>query len=262
MGRSTAPGAPDYVDGLKDTTETPEHSASVADFELDKYEVTQNRYGEFVAFFGKNPSWRPAPASGAHPLRAGSGWNPEWDTTLSNDFKYESNNTCLGPTIKQGNFARACVSWVAAFAFCIWDGGSSPKRLPTEAEWEYAAATAGTNSLYPWSSLASPTAQGIAWGPSSALLKVPVGSTVLSPFGFADLAGGVAEWVRDAYRTYTGSCTGGDCLVLESATADARSVRGGSWSSDSELDFRAAARGSSRPAITSTTIGFRCARSQ
>src|SRR5262249_27256691 len=89
--------------------------------------------------------------------------------------------------------AMNCLSWLEAYAFCIWDHG----RLPSEAEWEYAAKGGDLNRTYPW---------GNAWYLGSAnfgMAVVPPGSFVAGTgrgrWGQADMLGNVAEWTRDDF---------------------------------------------------------------
>src|SRR6185503_5212427 len=98
-----------------------------------------------------------------------------------------------------------CVSWFEAFAFCAWDGG----RLPTETEWNYAAAGGNEQRVYPWGANIDLTkasydcaGDGSGTGTPNCMFSdmLPVGSR--SPqgdgkWGQADLAGNVWEWTLD-----------------------------------------------------------------
>jgi len=101
-----------------------------------------------------------------------------------------------------------CIDWYVSLAFCIWDGG----RLPTEAEWNYAAAAGSEQRQYPWGATV-PTADaslavyncyfnstGICSGVSQI---APVGSVTAGngKWGQSDLAGNVYEWTLDSFAS-------------------------------------------------------------
>jgi formylglycine-generating enzyme required for sulfatase activity len=155
-----------------------------------------------------------------------------------------------------------CVSWRLAFAFCAWDGG----RLPTEAEWELAAAGKDENRLYPWGNEA-PGSDLVSYL-HSGNEPAEVGSfpTGNGRWGHRDLAGNVGEWVLDLYDAewYDDGCAG--CANLEIGFE--RVVRGGNWWSGivgdptKANDLRAASRWYMNPSGNGggSGIGFRCAR--
>ena len=150
------------------------------------------------------------------------------------------------------------MSWYEAFVFCIWDGG----RLPTEAEWEYAAAGGNENRLYPWGS-AAPDATLVNYGFGDNTPYLAVGSKPLGAgrWGQQDLAGGMWEWAFDWYDWdwyREASATGQNACNLRSAFT--RVLRGGSWGGD-DNELRAAHRDSNcYPDLRSEDIGLRCAR--
>jgi formylglycine-generating enzyme required for sulfatase activity len=261
MGRSLD-GSDMYAPALDD--EQPEHDVTVSDFNLNEYEVTVGRFREFVEAF--DGTW-PVQGAGAHPLVKNSGWQSVWDASLAStqeqlksNLKCDSMNqlhtwrdTPSGTEEKPIN----CVSWYEAFAFCAWDGG----RLPTEVEWEFAAAGGIENRLYPWGSEAPDSTRAVydsaAPDPIAVVGSLPLGA---GSWGHKDLAGNLWEWILDLYDAdfYKKSKNCAICVNL--STGSDRVVRGGDFLSDVSC-LRAAYRTSGRPAGRERMTGFRCARS-
>jgi formylglycine-generating enzyme required for sulfatase activity len=159
-----------------------------------------------------------------------------------------------------------CITWFEALAFCAWDGGF----LPTEAEWNYAAAGGSDQRAYPWSNPYSSLTIDCSHAnyyigmpdycvnpPNGAVNRVgsesPTGD---GKWGQADLAGNVLEWTLDWYATpYGNPCT--DCADLTDSST--RVFRGGDFSHESTT-LRGAFRDYDTPTDRSYTVGARCAR--
>ena len=255
-------------DGLRDVgSDDPSWPASISAFRLDTYEVTVGRFRRFVDAY----PFRPAAGAGKNPANSSDfGWNSAWNAELPRDAEALSVEleTC-GTAIRaepsmstwtaspDGNEALPinCLTWFEAFAFCAWDEG----RLPSETEWNYAAAGGSEARVYPWASRAATDIE-----PNLAVYQSPIAKVGSKPlgnglFGQADLAGNVWEWNVDWYReTYSVPCD--DCAEL---TADVdisdRVLRGGGYYNQPPF-LRAAARGNAPPKTRDPGYGVRCAR--
>jgi sulfatase modifying factor 1 len=245
----------------------PGYPATVSDFVLDDYEVTVGRFRKFVAGY---PANKPAAGAGKNPNNpADQGWDGGWTAAMPANqsalISALSSSACVGPSVwtdapgPNENRPIGCITWYEAFAFCIWDGG----RLPTEAEWNYAAAGGGGSDgqrVYPWSSPSTSTAISSANAVHASGASQDVGAK--SPqgdgrWGQADLAGNLNEWVRDTHAsTYPTPCA--NCAHL---SAGDRVIRGGAWFS-SASDLMVSLRvGHYTPTGRGSGTGFRCARS-
>jgi sulfatase modifying factor 1 len=256
--------------------EQPEHAMSVSPFWLDKYEVTVGRFRHFVDSYDGPPT----KGAGAHPRVGGSGWKEEFNANLPpdhdtlklsmlmRDSHCNDNFRTWTPAVGTGECLPInCIDWYAAFAFCIWDGG----RLPTEAEWEFAAAGGQENRLFPWGSEAPTQALAVFGCAASGDISCtpgdirPVGSTSTDGYGrygHADLAGSMIERTRDVMDPsfYELSLGNRDIanLVLDTDLVDGV-ARGGGYLSEAS-NLRSAVRDKVYRSSRWDGVGFRCAR--
>jgi formylglycine-generating enzyme required for sulfatase activity len=252
--------------------------ATISSFNLDRYLVTVGRFRQFVNAW--NAGWLPAPGSGKHTYlnngnglnATGAGYEPGWIATDDSNIGPTNANLACYPGFdtwtnaagSQENLPINCVDWWESYAFCIWDGGF----LPSEAEWEYAAAGGAQQRECPWGSAAPGTANQYAiynyyypTGISNAVgvaNVAPVGTAALGAglWGQLDLAGDVLEWNLDWYNPYVDPCT--DCVNFKAASY--RVLRGGNFGNNASY-FLPPNRVDGPPSNRTLYIGFRCARS-
>ncbi len=153
------------------------------------------------------------------------------------------------------------MSWDDAQAYVTWLGKktSKPYRLPSEAEWEYAA-RAGSTTRYWWGNdsgknNANCDGCGSRWDGKQ---TAPVGSFRPNDFGLSDTAGNVWEWVEDCWNeNYHGAPSDGSAWL--GGNCSEHVLRGGSWS-DTPRDLRSAYRLRLRTGYLYYYLGFRVAR--
>lgn len=152
-----------------------------------------------------------------------------------------------------------CVDWNQAQAFAAWAGA----RLPTEAEWEFAARSGGGAQAFPWGDTPATCAHAVVnHGADAACVRGPGTEPVCSrprgnsKQGLCDLAGNVWEWVADGYDPYPDLSTD---ATARGRGEDHRVFRGGSWGFEPAL-ARATNRGWQRPYYRYTDVGVRLAR--
>jgi formylglycine-generating enzyme required for sulfatase activity len=162
------------------------------------------------------------------------------------------------------------VSWNDAQAYVKWLSQQTGKhyRLPTEAEWEYAA-RAGTDTAYPWGNKAShdfanygkdQCCDGLASGKDKWVYTSPVGSFPANPFGLYDMNGNVFQWVEDCYAdSYKDAPVDGTARPVVCDANASRVLRGGSWTNFPGI-LRSAYRNYYTPDYRLYDVGFRAAR--
>jgi sulfatase modifying factor 1 len=262
--------------------------ATVSAFRLDKYAVTAGRFRPFVSAVlppDGGAGWMPPAGSGKHVhLNGGQGLvNVGDDPGIAYETGWvASDDSNVAPTTAHLDAAVEAtwtpsvgdsetlpinfINWWEAYAFCIWDGGF----LPSEAEWEYAAAGGSEQREYAWGSADPGTNNEYAIfgcnysGITEATTGVcgtatmniaPVGTTSAGAalWGQFDMAGNVFQWTLDWFAVYIDPCV--DCANLTPGTA--REARGGRYNGDL---LAPTVRGQFTATDRYTSIGVRCAR--
>ena len=214
----------------------PVHRVAVRPFEMSRTLVTNRQYAACVAAKVCTPVETSGPECGI------------WDPTLHKSVSFPSRFRGPGQPV-------VCVNWFQAQAFSKWVGG----RLPSEAEWEYAARSAGKPYRYPWGNskaICGKAVTGICGLSAPApVCSKPAGNTEQ---GLCDMAGNVWEWVDDWYHaSYAGAPSDGSAWL--DPPGSQRVIRGGSWA-DNEYYVRTALRYNNAPYHRDLFGGFRVAR--
>ncbi len=246
--------------------ERPIHNVSVGSFFMDATELTRAQFAAFVR-------------------------DSEYETAAE---QAGSAITWRSPGFMQRlDDPVVCVSWSDAIAYCNWrskkadlapcytieneqhpqaDLNASGYRLPTEAEWEFAARNRGGSSQYPWSPTSGETSARLAnyrqrdteandgweW-------TCPVKAFPANDLGIFGLGGNVWEWCEDwyfdrAYSALQNRTIHNPCITLDSSTSLTRRVmRGGSFRNNLDL-LRCTSRGNGLPYAFASHVGFRCVR--
>lgn len=196
------------------------------------------------------------------------------------NWGWRSGHSWIKPGYKQGDdHPVTCVSWNDAKAYVAWlsERTGRPYRLPSEAEWEYAA-RAGTTSAVYWGDETADacTHENVAdWSLGAQVAEdvlfpvhdcddgyaqtSPVGATAGNGFALQDMIGNVSEWVEDCWRSdHVGRDVNGAAYTEEGCRTFA--IRGGSWSSWPGV-ARSAARNRGSASIRQNDTGFRAALS-
>lgn len=225
--------------------ELPRHTVNVKDFYIDKHLVTN---GDFRRFVAANPKWdRPTgpPSESAkedHHLI-------HWSTPAAANA--------------QGDHPVVNVGWYAAKAFCEWE----VKRLPTEAEWEFAA-RGGLNALFPWGD-EQPDETRANFG-NNIGTTTPVTTYPPNPYGLFDMAGNTWQFLADEWAPYRAKSAeeqnghgSSEDVSLRLATPfpePRRVIRGGSYAGH-PVNLWVEFRDSHAPNNARDYVGFRCAKS-
>jgi formylglycine-generating enzyme len=212
--------------------ETPLHDATIPPFRIDRCEVTN---ASFQKFINAVPEWRKE--------RVGGNYLLNWS----------GNRFPAG----QSEFPVVFVTWQAALAYAEWAG----KRLPAEAEWEFAARGGRPGATYPWGD-GHPSPRLANYSESAQKGPVRTGSYPPNPYGLFDLAGNVWEFCLDEWQaSYPSGAvvqTPADLHRMRQAKAERRVIRGGSFGGGA-FNMCVTARDSHRAADPVPHVGFRCA---
>lgn len=223
-------GSPTYEAGRYENREGPQHEVTIErPFAIGKYEISFQEYDKFAG-------------------------------ATKRDFPEDNEwGRGLRPVIN--------VNWNDARAYCSWLASETGYgyRLPSDAEWEYAA-RAGTDTRYAFGDeITAKQANFLnSLGRTSKIGQYPANS-----WGLHDMHGNVAEWVMDSYLRYSSRGTPKDSSAHISSSGSYKTYRGGDWQSD-ERDVRSAFRDTTfarmtqsspdLPSIVALDFGFKCAR--
>ncbi len=241
----------------RDDDEGPQRRVKIGSFSLGKTEVTVRQFREFIN------------RSGYSVTSNGGGGCYHVDGT---SWKKDSQKNWQNPGFDQGdNHPVTCVNWNDARAYAEWLSGHTSRnyRLPTEAEWEYAA-RAGTDSVFSFGNCIHTDQANYDGnydynncGAKTGVYRqqtVAVDDLKANTWGLRHMHGNVWEWVQDCYHSsYKGAPDDGTAWETGCGGTNPRVLRGGSWY-NIPYGLRSAARLRSYPGWRYSDHGFRIAR--
>jgi formylglycine-generating enzyme required for sulfatase activity len=237
-------------------------------FKVSRYEITNTEFAGFIADSGYSTSsyWTT------------NGWTEKTSGSWTQPYFWSNGN------LSGANQPVVGVSWYEAVAYCNWRsaresltaaynaaGQAAPNatgyRLPTEVQWEYAAAKGAslqTERTYAWGSTWDSSLAVCSVSPASASQTAEVGSKSTAgdtPQGLADISGNVWEWCSDNYQSDAGITAGTDWYYfIGDSTAQYMVHRGGAWDYANEDGLRCACRSYWIPSLRDHILGFRVLR--
>ena len=249
--------------------EHPQHKVYLDAYYIDKYEVTNAQFKEFVEATGYVTDAERKGYGEVWNLK--EGWEP-WRLQIFKDVNWRRPNDWVNTEshpnrphpdawenyniMDKMDYPVVQVSWNDVQVYAKWAG----KRLPTEAEWEKAAR--GTDGrMWPWGNVFNIDIGGVTVHANIAsddLLSVDSFPTGVSPYGVYNMVGNVQEWVADWYaadyyiHSPRNNPKGPDNGI-------ARVLKGGSWRHQKSHHVLSASRNYQAPDYSSNFVGFRCA---
>ncbi|MCC6413536.1 MAG: SUMF1/EgtB/PvdO family nonheme iron enzyme [Saprospiraceae bacterium] len=228
--------------------EKPVHHVTVSDFYMGKSEITVKQFRDFV----NNTSYQTeAEKDGGSYFWTGS----EWEKKAGVDWRCDAQGNRRPSS--EDNHPVIHVSWNDAVAFCSWASRKSgvTYRLPTEAEWEYAARGGARSNGYTYAG--SNNIDDVAWYYSNSGNKThPINGKAPNELGLHDMTGNVWECCNDWYGVYT---SGSQTNPIGPSIGSSRVNRGGSWLF-TPRNCRVAYRIINSPDFRRSDLGFRLAR--
>jgi iron(II)-dependent oxidoreductase len=247
--------------------ERPAHRVALAGFRVDRTEVTNAAFAEYLnalklnvrgSFSAGEITARNAAGNGYDLLREGSEGSALYPIIALDDdqARIGFENGRFVPTAGYEDHPVTETTWAGARAYCLWRGA----RLPSEAEWE-AAARGQDGRLYPWGDEAPSESRVFISRRTGVTARVGSRPEGASPFGLLDMSGSLAEWTSTLKRPYPyNAADGRETPEL----AGERVTRGGDYIYDSEPQRLTATHRdgfSNAPERGHRHIGFRCASS-
>lgn len=266
----------DYTGAFPDDGEGPIREVTLSPFQMDRYPVTNDRFGRFIAETGYTTEaerygwsfvfWSHIPKDRFRLLVQDTVAEAPWWCMV----RGATWNSPEGPGSNVSGREQhpvVHVSWNDAQAYCHWSG----QRLPTEAEWEYAARGGLVQKLYPWGDKLRPDGKHLCniWQGEFPRLDTaedgyagtcPVDAFPPNDFGLYSITGNAWEWCNDRFDA-TFHQTSGRENPQGPPSGKSRVTKGGSFLCHKSYcnRYRVAARSSNTPDSTTSNTGFRCA---
>jgi sulfatase modifying factor 1 len=265
----------DSPEGFPDDAEGPVRTVTLDPFSIDRDPVTNDRFQNFIEATGYRTEaerfgwsfvfWGLIPPASFSDLVEDTVASAPWWCKVPGARWNEPEGP--GSTLKtRGNHPVVHISWHDATAFTAWCG----KRLPTEAEWEYAARGGLEQKLYPWGDKLRPNGEhrcNLWQGEFPKIDTAEDGYAGTSPvdafppndFGLFSITGNTWEWCSDWFDTHFHR-TAAPENPKGPPTGNSRVMKGGSFLCHRSYcnRYRVAARTSNTPDSSTSNIGFRC----